>query len=95
MSVPMSIHKSVHMSIHMSVHMLIQIYVHILYTCLYNCLYTRRARFQTDVFTQANPTYTATELTHQLQSSGATYIITIPSFVEMAKGCATEVVNHN
>ena len=43
------------------------------------------------ILTTANPTYTATELSHQLKSSGATYIVTVPSFLELVKGCTAEV----
>lgn len=40
------------------------------------------------IVTTANPLYTAEELTHQLNDSGAKYLLTIPLFLEKAKAAA-------
>ena len=40
--------------------------------------------------TTVNPLYTAHELAHQLTDSGASYLLTIPMFLEAAQAAATE-----
>ncbi len=45
--------------------------------------------FAGGTITTVNPTYTATEVTHQLRDSGATLLITIPAFLAIAQ-TATE-----
>jgi len=42
------------------------------------------------VNTTINPTYTAKELRHQLLDSGATYLVTIPQFLEAAREAITD-----
>lgn len=43
--------------------------------------------------TTINPTYTASEVAHQLRDSGAELLITVPMFLETAKAAAAEVAD--